>query len=80
MDARRCHRTYRTARFGLGAISTTQTLVGAIMGVGLARGIAAINLTMVRNIVISWIVTVPAGAFFAIIIFYIFKAIIHICS
>jgi inorganic phosphate transporter, PiT family len=61
-------------------ISTTQTLVGAIMGVGLARGIAAINLTMVRNIVISWIVTVPAGAFFAIIIFYIFKAIIHICS
>lgn len=61
-------------------ISTTQTLVGAIMGVGLAKGIAAINLNMVRNIVISWVVTVPAGAFFAIIIFYTLKLIIYFCS
>lgn len=57
-------------------ISTTQTLVGAIMGVGLARGIAAINLTLVRNIVVSWVITVPVGAFFAIIFFYIAKFII----
>ncbi len=61
-------------------ISTTQTLVGAIMGVGLARGIAAINLTMVRNIVISWVVTVPAGAIFAIILFYLFKGILLLCQ
>jgi PiT family inorganic phosphate transporter len=43
-------------------ISTTQTLVGAVLGVGMARGIAALNLGVVRNIVISWVVTLPAGA------------------
>ncbi|OOF68255.1 inorganic phosphate transporter [Rodentibacter caecimuris] len=58
-------------------ISTTQTLVGAILGIGFARGIAALNLTVIRNIVASWIVTLPAGAFFAIIIFYILKAVFH---
>ncbi len=41
-------------------ISTTQTLVGAILGVGLARGIAAINLEIVRNIVVSWVITCSA--------------------
>lgn len=56
-------------------ISTTQTLVGAILGIGFARGIAALNLTVIRNIISSWIVTLPAGALFAIIIFYILKAI-----
>lgn len=59
-------------------ISTTQTLVGAIMGVGLARGIAAINLTMVRNIVISWVITLPVGAVLAIIFFITFKYILHL--
>ncbi|HLF67245.1 MAG TPA: inorganic phosphate transporter, partial [Gammaproteobacteria bacterium] len=54
-------------------ISTTHTLVGAILGVGLARGIGAINLSVVRAIFISWLITLPAGAFLAIIIFYIFK-------
>lgn len=57
-------------------ISTTQTLVGAIMGVGLARGIAAINMTIVRNIIVSWVVTLPAGALFSILFFYIFKLIL----
>ena len=52
-------------------ISTTQTLVGAILGIGFARGIAALNLTVIRNIISSWVVTLPAGAFFAIVIFYI---------
>lgn len=56
-------------------ISTTQTLVGAIMGVGLARGIAAINLGVVRNIVISWVVTLPAGALLAILIFALLEKI-----
>ena len=54
-------------------ISTTQTLVGAVMGVGLARGIAALNLNVLRNIVVSWVVTLPAGAILAIIFFYIIK-------
>lgn len=55
-------------------VSTTHTLVGAILGVGLARGIAALNLRVVRNIFMSWIVTLPAGAILAIIFFYILKA------
>ncbi|MBL4908594.1 MAG: inorganic phosphate transporter [Alteromonadaceae bacterium] len=56
-------------------ISTTQTLVGAVLGVGMARGIAAINLGVVRNIVISWVITLPIGAGLAIIFFWILKAI-----
>ncbi|WP_022940206.1 inorganic phosphate transporter [Psychromonas hadalis] len=56
-------------------ISTTQTLVGAVLGVGMARGIAALNLGVVRNIVISWVVTLPIGAGLSIIFFYILKAI-----
>ena len=58
-------------------ISTTQTLVGAVLGIGFARGIAAINLTVIRNIFVSWIVTLPAGALFAIIIYYLLQAIFH---
>ena len=58
-------------------ISTTQTLVGAIMGVGLARGIAAINLGVVRNIVISWVITLPAGALLAILMFQILRWFFH---
>ncbi len=57
-------------------ISTTHTLVGAILGVGIARGIAAINLTVVRNIIASWLVTVPAGAVLSIIFFFILRAVL----
>lgn len=57
-------------------ISTTHTLVGAVLGVGMARGIEAIDLRVVGRIVVSWIVTIPAGAVLAIIFFYIFKAIL----
>ena len=56
-------------------ISTTQTLVGAVLGVGMARGIAALNLGVVRNIVVSWVITLPAGAGLSIIIFYIIRSI-----
>lgn len=56
-------------------ISTTQTLVGAVLGVGLARGIAALNLGVVRNIFISWVITLPVGAGLAIVFFYILRAI-----
>ncbi|HDL5423865.1 TPA: inorganic phosphate transporter, partial [Mannheimia haemolytica] len=56
-------------------ISTTQTLVGAVLGVGFARGIAALNLGVIRNIVISWVITLPVGAVLSIIIYYILSAI-----
>ncbi len=56
-------------------ISTTQTLVGAVLGVGMARGIAAINLGVVRNIVVSWVITLPVGAGLSIIFFWMMKGI-----
>jgi len=56
-------------------ISTTQTLVGAVLGVGMARGIAAINLGVVRNIVVSWVITLPVGAGLSILFFWMMKAI-----
>ena len=56
-------------------ISTTQTLVGAVLGVGMARRIAALNLGVVRNIVISWVFTLPIGAGLSIIFFYMLKSV-----
>ncbi|QIW15980.1 phosphate permease [Pasteurellaceae bacterium RH1A] len=58
-------------------ISTTQTLVGAILGVGFARGIAALNLGVIRNIVASWVITLPAGALISIIIYFILSSIFN---
>ena len=55
-------------------ISTTHTLVGAILGVGLARGIAALNLKVIRTIIMSWIITLPAGAILSIVFFLLLKA------
>ncbi|MCH8302308.1 MAG: inorganic phosphate transporter [Proteobacteria bacterium] len=57
-------------------VSTTHTLVGAVLGVGLARGIEAIDLRVVGRIFVSWVVTIPAGAFLSIIFFLIFKSIL----
>jgi PiT family inorganic phosphate transporter len=56
-------------------VSATQTLVGAVFGVGLARGIDALNLAVIRNIVMSWIITIPAAAALATCFFYMLKAI-----
>jgi len=56
-------------------ISTTHTLVGAVLGVGLARGISALNLRTIFDIVISWIITIPVGAGGAIITYYLMKLI-----
>jgi phosphate/sulfate permease len=56
-------------------ISTTHCLVGAVLGVGLARGLSALNLGMIREIVLSWVVTIPASAGISILCFYILKAI-----
>jgi PiT family inorganic phosphate transporter len=56
-------------------ISTTHTLVGAVLGVGFARGIGALNMGVVGNIFMSWIITLPAGAILSIFFFYFFKGI-----
>jgi PiT family inorganic phosphate transporter len=56
-------------------VSTTHTLVGGVLGVGLAKGLHALNLRVVGTIFLSWLVTLPAGAILAIIFFYMFKAI-----
>jgi PiT family inorganic phosphate transporter len=52
-------------------ISTTQTLVGAVLGVGIVQGVAALNGKVIRSIIISWIVTLPAGASLSIMFFFI---------
>jgi PiT family inorganic phosphate transporter len=56
-------------------VSTTHIAVGAVMGVGLARGIGALDLRVIGNIVVSWLVTLPAGALLAALFFYIFRFI-----
>jgi len=56
-------------------ISTTHTLVGAVLGVGLARGIAALNLNVIKTIFLSWIITLPAGALLSILFYLILKAV-----
>ncbi len=48
-------------------VSATQTLVGAVLGVGLARGIGALNLIVIRNIFMSWVLTLPAASLLTII-------------
>ena len=56
-------------------VSTTHTLVGGVLGVGFARGISAVNLRVVATIIMSWMITLPAGAILSIIFFFLFKAI-----
>ena len=57
-------------------ISTTHTLVGAVLGVGLARGIGALDLGVIRTIFMSWIVTLPAGAILAVVFYYILSGLL----
>ncbi len=56
-------------------VSATQTLVGGILGVGLARGIGALDLRVVRNIFTSWTITIPIAAGLTILYFDIIKHI-----
>ncbi len=62
------------SRTGL-PVSTTHILVGAVMGVGLARGVGALDLQVIRNIILSWIVTLPVGAVLAAFFFFTLKGI-----
>ena len=64
------------SRLGM-PISTTHTLVGAVIGVGMARGIEALDLRTTRDIVISWVITVPAGALITIGLYYPIKALFY---
>ncbi len=57
-------------------ISTTHTLVGAVLGIGLAKGINALNLNVIRTIFMSWMITLPAGALLSIIFFHCLKWIL----
>jgi PiT family inorganic phosphate transporter len=61
--------------FGL-PISTTHTVVGSIIGVGLARGIKALNLAIIYRIIGSWLITVPMAAIFSMIFFKILRGLI----
>ncbi|KAI5077107.1 hypothetical protein GOP47_0006931 [Adiantum capillus-veneris] len=54
------------SRLGL-PISATHTLVGAVMGVGFARGLNSVRVDTVKEIVASWIVTIPVGALLSVI-------------
>ncbi|MFT6219217.1 MAG: PiT family inorganic phosphate transporter [Cycloclasticus pugetii] len=56
-------------------ISTTHTMVGAVLGVGMARGISSLNMSVVRGIFMSWIITLPVGGVLAIVFFFILKGI-----
>ena len=55
-------------------VSTTHTLVGAVIGIGLVEGISTINVKSVNSIFLSWVITLPAGALLSII----FLSLIHI--
>ncbi len=57
-------------------ISTSHTVVGAVIGVGLARGLDAVDLGVVRKIIVTWLVTVPAAAGLSAIIFLILRTIV----
>ena len=62
------------SRLGI-PVSTTHTLVGAVLGVGLARGIGALDLRVVGRILVSWVVTLPTGAGLAIFFYFFFKGV-----
>ncbi|MBP9842219.1 MAG: inorganic phosphate transporter [Simkaniaceae bacterium] len=57
-------------------ISTTHCIVGAVLGVGLARGLSALNLRMLREIFLSWIITIPCSAIVCILLYYLLKVLL----
>jgi PiT family inorganic phosphate transporter len=62
------------SRTGL-PVSTTHIAVGAVIGVGLARGIGAIDMRVIGGIVVSWVVTLPAGGILAALFFFTLKGV-----
>ena len=59
-------------------ISTTHTLVGAVIGVGLAKGVSHLDLGSIGRIILSWVVTIPAGATLTVIFYYLLKFIFNV--
>jgi PiT family inorganic phosphate transporter len=59
-------------------ISTSHTAVGAIIGVGLARGLDAVDLKVIKKIINSWLLTLPIAAFTSSVIFIVMKIILKI--
>jgi len=56
-------------------VSTTHCVVGAVLGVGLARGLSALNFKILRDIALSWVITIPSSALVCILFFHLIKAI-----
>jgi PiT family inorganic phosphate transporter len=63
------------SRLGI-PVSTTHILVGSVLGVGLARGIGALDLRVVGSILISWVATLPIAAALSIFFYYFFKGLL----
>ena len=63
------------SRMGI-PVSTTHILVGSVLGVGLARGIGALDLRVVGTIVVSWVATLPIAAALSILFFYLFRSLL----
>jgi PiT family inorganic phosphate transporter len=63
------------SRLGI-PVSTTHILVGSVLGVGIARGIGALDLRVVGRILVSWVATLPVAAGLSIFFFYFFKGLL----
>lgn len=63
------------SRLGL-PVSTTHVIVGSVIGVGFARGMAALDLRVVREIAVTWIVTVPAAGVVTVACFYLLRVLL----
>ena len=64
------------SRFGM-PVSTTHVAVGNIIGVGLARGISAINLTVIKKIFYAWVISVPAAGVFSVGLYFLFRLLFN---
>jgi PiT family inorganic phosphate transporter len=60
---------YTGTHFGF-PISTTHVVTGSIMGAGAVRGLSAVKWGVAGNIVVAWIVTLPAAALVAAALYY----------
>ena len=66
---------FMASSFGI-PVSTTHTITGAIVGVGSAQRVRAVRWGLAGNIVIAWIVTMPAAAIMAALAYYLGRFIL----